>query len=45
MGRVQESWLASQKQVPYDKTVRNDQALSAELVYSAQQYGLPLWLK
>jgi hypothetical protein len=45
LGRVQESWLASQKQVPHDKTVRNDQPLSAELVYSAQQYGLPLWLK
>jgi hypothetical protein len=42
---VQESSLAAQKQIPHDKTARNDKPLSAELVYSAQQYGLPLWLK
>ena len=45
LGRVQESSPAAQKQIPHDKTVRNDKPLSAELVYSTQQYGLPLWLK
>jgi hypothetical protein len=45
LGRVQESSPAAQKQIPHDKTVRNDKTLGAELIYSAQRYGLPLWLK
>ena len=44
-GRVEESSPATQKQIPHHKTVRNDKSLGAELAYSAQQYGLPLWLK
>jgi hypothetical protein len=40
LGRLQESWRQTQKQIPHDKTVRNDKTSGyAALKNCAQQYG------
>jgi hypothetical protein len=46
LGRLQESWRQTQKQIPHDETVRNDKASGyAALTTARNSMGPSAWIK